>query len=129
LSPWFGWGIGAGNKVIPPEAELAQLLHTSAAHNEYLRLDVEGGLVGRTLLIVMFAAWVIVRTHGLLPSDRRIMRLAYLALAGHAVTDNVLISTPACVLFAFTSAVFARPDPRPDLRRAEPDGLNEDPAE
>ena len=29
-------------------------------------------------------------------------------VAGHAFTDNVLISTPACVLFAFTAAVFAR---------------------
>jgi hypothetical protein len=36
------------------------------------------------------------------------MRLVFVAFAGHAVTDNVLISTPACVLFAFAAAVFAR---------------------
>ncbi len=30
------------------------------------------------------------------------------AFAAHAFTDNVLISTPACVLFAFATAVFAR---------------------
>jgi hypothetical protein len=34
--------------------------------------------------------------------------LAFIAYAGHASTDNVLISTPACVLFAFVAAVFAR---------------------
>jgi O-antigen ligase len=107
-SPWFGWGVGAGNMVIPPESEIAQELHTLAAHNEYLRINVEGGLFGRTLLIAMFAGWVIVHTRVLRSSDRRIMRLAFLALAGHAVTDNILISTPACVMFAFVAAIFAR---------------------
>jgi hypothetical protein len=59
-------------------------------------------------LLVLFTAWALVRTQALRASDRRIMRLAFAALAGHAFTDNVLISTPACVLFAFTAAVFAR---------------------
>ena len=36
------------------------------------------------------------------------MRLLFLAFAGHAFTDNMLISTPACVLFTFVAAVFAR---------------------
>ena len=36
------------------------------------------------------------------------MRLVFIAFAGHAFTDNVLISTPACVMFAFATAVFAR---------------------
>lgn len=110
-SPWFGWGVGAGNVVIPPDAQIVQLLHTWAAHNEYLRIDVEGGMLGRALLIAMFAAWLIVHTRALRPSDRRVMRLAFVALAGHAFTDNVLISTPACVLFAFVTAVFARTEP------------------
>ncbi len=111
LSPWLGWGVGAGNVVISPDGRLAQLLHTWAAHNEYLRIEVEGGLIGRTMLIGLFAAWVIVRSRPLQPADRRIMRLVFLALAGHAFTDNVLISTPACVMFTFATAVFARRDP------------------
>jgi O-antigen ligase len=106
-SPWVGWGIGAGNLVIPPTGEIAQTLHTWAAHNEYLRMEVEGGQIGRFLLIALFAAWTITHTRDLAPSDRRIMRLAMLAFACHAATDNVLISTPACVLFAFATAVFA----------------------
>jgi O-antigen ligase len=111
-SPWFGWGIGAGNAVIPPDGPIVQILHTWAAHNEYLRIDVEGGVFGRTLLIALFAGWVIVHTRALRAADRRIVRLAFLALAGHAATDNVLISTPACVMFAFVTAVFARHAPR-----------------
>lgn len=45
------------------------------------------------------------------------MRLAFLAFAAHANTDNVLISTTACVFFVFATAVFARVQERP-LRRA-----------
>jgi O-antigen ligase len=114
-SPWFGWGIGAGNAVIPPDGPVARILHTWAAHNEYLRIEVEGGQVGRAGFIGLFAGWVIVHTHVLRPSDRRIMRLVFVAFACHAVTDNVLISTPACVLFALATAVFA------DARLALPD--------
>jgi O-antigen ligase len=107
-SPWFGWGLGAGNVIIPPEGQIAQVLHTWAAHNEYLRMQVEGGHIGRSLLIVLFILWARSNTAGLPAGDRRIMRLAFLAFAAHAYTDNVLISTPACVLFAFATAVFAR---------------------
>jgi O-antigen ligase len=119
-SPWFGWGIGAGNAVIPPDGPVARLLHTWAAHNEYLRIEVEGGQLGRTLLIAMFAAWVTIHTRALQPADRRIMRLAFAAFACHAVTDNVLISTPACVLFAFATAVFATAPPRLALPDSAP---------
>lgn len=111
-SPWIGWGAGAGNAVIPPDGPLVAMLHTWAAHNEYLRIQVEGGILGEALLIGLFAVWVIVHTRRLPAPERRIMRLAFLAMSGHAATDNILISTPACVMFAFATAVFARRDPR-----------------
>lgn len=107
-SPWFGWGVGAGNAIIPPDSEIAQQIQSWAAHNEYLRMLVEGGQVGRTLLIMMFVLWVIQHTRRLCRTDRAIMRLVFLAFAAHAYTDNVLISTTACVFFAFVTAVFAR---------------------
>lgn len=107
-SPWFGWGVGAGNTIIPPNSEIVRLLHTSAAHNEYLRLEVEGGQLGRALLVASLVLWVRGHTARLPVWERRIMRLAFLGEAVHAFTDNVLISTPACVLFTFATAVFAR---------------------
>jgi O-antigen ligase len=107
-SPWFGWGVGAGNAVIPPDSELARLVQTSAAHNEYLRLRVEGGLIGLGLLVVLFVLWVVRHTRRLRRTDRVIMRLVFIAFAAHAYTDNVLIATTACVFFAFATAVFAR---------------------
>lgn len=105
---WVGWGVGAGNAILPPGGMLADLLQTRAAHNEYLRIAVEGGQVGRALMIALFVLWVRQRTAPLCPPERRIMRLVFLAFAVHALTDNLLISTPACVFFAFAIAVFAR---------------------
>ena len=107
-SPWFGWGLGAGNVIIAPDSQVARRLHTWAAHNEYLRMEVEGGQIGRLLLLLLFTAWVVRRSAVLARGERWIMRIAFLAFAAHAFTDNVLISTPACVLFAFATAIFAR---------------------
>lgn len=108
-APWFGWGLGAGNVVIPHDGPIAQLLRTWAAHNEYLRMRVEGGAIGLATLIPLFIVWIVSHTRKLPPLERVTMRLIFLAFAAHAVTDNVLISTPACVFFAFAAAVFAEP--------------------
>ena len=107
-SPWFGWGVGAGNTIIPPEGTIARLLRTWAAHNEWLRLQVEGGRIGLALLVTLFTVWVWRRTRPIDRVDRLIMRLAYVALALHAITDNVLISTPMCVLVTLAAALFSR---------------------
>jgi O-antigen ligase len=107
-SPWFGWGVGAGNAIIPPDSDLVRLMQTWTAHNEYLRILVEGGQFGRGLLIVLFVLWVVRHTRQLCRTDRVIMRLVFLAFAAHAYTDNVLIATTGCVFFAFATAVFAR---------------------
>ena len=118
-SPWVGWGIGAGNVIIAADSPVAKLLHTWAAHNEYLRIQVEGGQLGRALLVGMFAGWVWQRSRWLPIADRRIVRLVFVAFAGHAFTDNLLISTPACVLLTFAAAVFCR------VESALPDGASQ----
>jgi O-antigen ligase len=107
-SPLFGWGVGAGNAIIGPDSKLALLIQTQAAHNEYLRMSVEGGQVGSALLIGMFVLWVVRHTRLLCRTDKVIVRLAFLAFAAHAYTDNVLIATTACVFFTFAIGVFAR---------------------
>ncbi len=107
-SPWFGWGVGAGNTIVPQASKIVSLMHTWAAHNEYLRIGVEGGQLGQALLIGLFVLWCIGHGRHLARPERGIIRLVLLAFACHAVTDNVLIATPALVLFAFIAAVFAR---------------------
>ena len=107
-SPWVGWGVGAGNAVIPQTSRVVRVMHTWAAHNEYLRIEVEGGRIGEALLLALFILWAAAHTATLPPPERAILRLVFAAFACHAVTDNVLISTSASVLFTFIAAVFAR---------------------
>jgi O-antigen ligase len=106
-SRWFGWGVGAGNAILDPDSRLAVLIGTGAAHNEYLRVSVEGGQIGCALLIALFILWVARHTRALRRTDKAIVRLAFLAFAAHAYTDNVLIATTACVFFTFAIGVFA----------------------
>jgi O-antigen ligase len=107
-SPLFGWGIGAGKTVVDPDSLLAHLLGTTAAHNEYLRMGVEGGYFGLGLLILMMGLWVVRWTRHVRQSDRYIMRAVFVAFAIHSFTDNTLIAATASVMFAWVSAVFAR---------------------
>ena len=107
-SPWVGWGVGAGNHVVPQDSRVVAYMHTWAAHNEYLRIAVEGGRLGEALLLAGFILWAASHTALLPRAERVILRLVFLAFACHAITDNVLISTSASVLFGFVAAVFAR---------------------
>jgi hypothetical protein len=107
-SPWLGWGLGAGNVIIAPGSDVAELIGTRAAHNEYLRMGVEGGDIGRALLIGCFVLWGL-RGSAALPRDQKLlMALIFVAFACHAYTDNLLISTSACIFFTLLTAVFAR---------------------
>jgi hypothetical protein len=107
-SPWLGWGLGAGNFIIAVGSDVADLIGTRAAHNEYLRMGVEGGDIGRALLIGLFVLWGL-RGSAALPRDQKLLVLAiFAAFAGHAYTDNLLISTSACIFFTLLTAVFAR---------------------
>jgi O-antigen ligase len=106
-SPWVGWGVGAGKELIPVNAPVAQLLGTTAAHNEYLRIGVDGGWVGLVGLIASFALWTWWHTRRLPATERVILRLVMAGFAVHAYTDNVLIATTASVLFTWISAAFA----------------------
>ena len=94
--------------MIDPNSLLAHLLGTIAAHNEYLRMGVDGGYVGLGLLIVLMALWAITWTRHAPRTDRFIMRAVFIAFAAHSATDNTLIAATASVMFAWVSAVFAR---------------------
>ena len=119
-SPWWGWGVGAGKVIVDAHSPLAQLLGTTAAHNEYLRIGVDGGWVGLGLLCVAFLAWAGRHLRILRGPDRGMLLLVLLGFAVHSVTDNTLIATTSSVLFAWVAGVFAR-----GAREAEPPSLSE----
>ena len=107
-SPWLGWGTGSGKVLVPVGTLLWHLLGTNAAHDEYLRIAVEGGAVGLGLLLLLFLLWLRQGTRRMARPERWVMRLVFLAFALHSATDNTLIATTSSLMFAWVSAVFAR---------------------
>ncbi len=107
-SRMFGWGLGAGKMIIDPDSLTAHLLGTTAAHNEYLRIGVEGGYVGIALVMIFMALWTWRWSRMMQRSDRIILRLVVFCFALQSITDNTLIAATASILFAWMSAVFAR---------------------
>jgi O-antigen ligase len=107
-SPWFGWGTGTGKVLVPVGTLLWRLLGTNAAHDEYLRIAVEGGAVGLGLLLLLMMLWLGRGIRGMRGPEQAVMVLVFLAFAIHSATDNTLIATTASLMFAWVSAVFAR---------------------
>lgn len=107
-SPMFGWGIGTGKLLIDPDSPTAKLLGTTAAHNEYLQIGVEGGYVGIAIVMSFLALWTWRRSRVLFRTDKIITRLIMVGFAVESITDNTLISAPTTVLFVWLTAVFAR---------------------
>ena len=107
-SPWVGWGTGSGKVLVPLGTLLWHLLGTNAAHDEYLRIAVEGGALGLGLLVLLMALWLRRGARGMRGAERAVMVLVFAAFAVHSATDNTLIATTASLMFAWVSAVFAR---------------------
>jgi O-antigen ligase len=105
-SPWFGQGVGAGRFAVSID-EVA-LLGTNAAHNEYLRLAVDFGVVGVGLLIIGFVVWIARETRRMPPGEAVVMRAAGIVLALHSITDNTLIALTAMVRIFWFALVFDR---------------------
>jgi O-antigen ligase len=106
-SPWVGWGVGAGKAVIPVTSHLTALIGTNAAHDEYLRIGSEGGVVGETLLIALMVCWVLRGSRHLPAPQKLLMRLVFIGFALHSATDNTLIATTSSVFFIWVSVLFA----------------------
>jgi O-antigen ligase len=106
-SPWLGWGVGAGKQIVPTTSGIATLIGTNAAHNEYVRVGSEGGLIGVALLVLCMGLWAQRGSRHLPRAERWFMRLVFVAFAVHSATDNTLIATTSSVLFIWASAVFS----------------------
>jgi O-antigen ligase len=107
-SPWFGWGVGAAKSLVDLESPVARLLGTNAAHNEYLRIGVEGGYLGLFLLILCLVLWTRAHLRATCGPDRAILLLVLIGFAVHSYTDNTLIATTSSVFLTWINACFAR---------------------
>ena len=106
--PLFGYGLGAGKLIVDPEDPRIRLIRSNAAHNEYLRLSVDAGIVGCTLIFTSLLAWVWAGTRRVAAADRLVMRAAILAALLHSAFDNTLIAATAVVQFTWFTAALAR---------------------
>jgi O-antigen ligase len=103
-SPWFGRGLGAG---------LLGRSYYDLPHNEYLRLLVDGGIVG----LVLYGGAVVLWGRALLarvdPAERAFVRALFAALAVYALTDNILTMPPGLVPFVYLALILGEPYARP----------------
>lgn len=116
--PLFGFGLGAGKLIVNPDDPMIRLLGSNAAHNEYLRLSVDAGIVGCAGIFLAVIAWVWTGSRKVPPADRLVVRAALAAALLHSAFDNTLIASTALMQFGFFAAAMARG--RADAREAAP---------
>lgn len=116
--PFFGNGIGAARFVLDEEDPLAQLIGTTAAHNEYLRIATDVGLVGLAAFFASMVAWCLALSRPLVRRERFMLRFAFVIYAALSITDNTIISLTSLVFVSFVTAFSARGVAEQELRRA-----------
>ena len=98
----FGRGLGAGTVVVSESDEELKI-----PHNEYLRLIVDGGLIGLGLVILAYAYvfWQIIQHTTFIA--RRYLVASVVILAGLSLLDNMLTTQTFGVLFWVWWAIVA----------------------
>jgi O-antigen ligase len=110
-NPMFGRGLGA--------AERGR--YHDLPHNEYLRLLVDGGLVGAVLYVGAVLAWGRRVLRLIRPGERSFVCALFLALGIFALTDNILLMPAGLLPFFYLAVVRIRPA-RVPRRRPRPAG-------
>jgi O-antigen ligase len=106
--PLLGYGLGAGKLIVDPEDPQIRYLGSSAAHNEYLRLAVDAGILGTALIFGAIIAWIWLGTRRAHPTDRLVLRAALAGALLHSGFDNTLIASTAVIQFSWFAAALAR---------------------
>jgi O-antigen ligase len=115
-SPLFGRGLGA--------AEHSS--YQELPHNAYLRLLVDGGLVGAAVYGIAVLLWVRRMLELVRRGERPFVWAMFLALGAYAFTDNVLIMPAGMIPFFYLAVM--RTSRRGARRRRARAGLTAEPA-
>ncbi|MGG5811210.1 O-antigen ligase family protein [Falsiroseomonas sp. CW058] len=117
--PLFGYGLGAGKLIVNPEDPAIRLIRSNAAHNEYLRLAVDAGIIGCAVIFAAIIAWIWAGSRRAAPADRLVLRAALLGALLHSGFDNTLIANIGVIQFTWFAAAMARA--RLERRQATPE--------
>jgi len=93
-SPVFGKGVGAGVVLL----EDVVIYSSHAAHNEYLRLLVDGGVVGLLLYIGGVVVHMAIIAKHLTRDEKVLIFGFFFLLAIYSLTDNALTAPPTLVM-------------------------------
>ena len=107
--PLFGFGLGAGKLIVNPEDPTIRLLGSNAAHNEYLRLSVDAGIIGCAAIFLSIIALGLERREQGAAGGQAGAAGALLAALVHSGFDNTLIASTALMQFC----LFSPPWPAP----------------
>ena len=99
-SPTFGHGVGATTLVSS---------YFNLPHNVYLRLLVEGGLVGFLLYGAAILLWGRRLLARIDPAERAFAQAMLLGLAVYALTDNLLTMPPTLIAFVYLGLMLGEP--------------------
>ena len=127
LKPWFGHGGGTYYTAIPPFKHGGLPQYWDQAHNDYVQVASDTGLVGLALWLAAgvataWRAWQLLpdRRHGSMHRDFSVAALMALACMGmHSMVDfNLHIPANALTFTVLLAAVWAVPGGRTDGRGA-----------
>jgi teichuronic acid biosynthesis protein TuaE len=120
-NPWFGRGFGSG-VILLDTIDDYRVDYTNAAHNEYLRILMDGGIVGLVMLIVGMALWVRSECRFMLKEERVLFLAFMLTFVLASFTDNTLSSPPTLVTFFTLSLMIQRARQRAKVPAPTPVG-------
>jgi O-antigen ligase len=102
-NPWFGRGIGAG-VVLLPTIDDYRVAFTTAAHNEYLRVLIDSGIVGLTIFMIAMIYWVNYERRYMV-KEESIMFISFMLLFAVASFVGNTLSSPYSLVIFFTLAL------------------------
>jgi O-antigen ligase len=106
-NPWFGRGIGSG-VVLLPSIDDYRVAFTNAAHNEYLRILMDGGYVGLIMFMSAMAWWVRSECRHMLKEEQVLFIAFWATFLLYSFTGNSLSSPPTLVVFFTVALVVQR---------------------
>lgn len=117
----FGRGIGSASVAafydagVLPDYVFDLLAGIRAAHNVYLQLMVDTGIVGMTIFVISVLALYFELARRVCPPVRQIIKIWFIALAVDSFTDNTISGTQFIFYYLSLALMFSlgKEEPRP----------------